>query len=194
MPSEKPEASGHPGDHKAGRRAERRGLIIVFTGAGKGKTTAALGMVLRAWGRGMRVAVLQFIKHSTSNYGETRALRRMGIENIALGDGFTWLSKDLERSAALAQELWQTCKAKIASGQYDIIVLDEATYPMKFGWVSTEEVLEVLRGRPEGLHIILTGRDPPAALLDAADLVTEMREVKHPYRDQGLLAQPGIEY
>ncbi|MSQ33688.1 MAG: cob(I)yrinic acid a,c-diamide adenosyltransferase [Dehalococcoidia bacterium] len=188
------EGQGRPGDHKEGKRAGRHGLIIVNTGPGKGKTTAALGIALRAWGRGMRVVVLQFIKHTTSNYGETRALRKMGVENIVLGDGFTWLSKDLERSAALARELWERSQEKINSGEYDVVVLDEFTYPLKFGWIDTQEVIRVLRQRPEKVHVIITGRDAPQAVIDAADLVTEMREVKHPYRDQGILAQPGIEY
>ncbi|MBO20623.1 MAG: cob(I)yrinic acid a,c-diamide adenosyltransferase [SAR202 cluster bacterium] len=170
-----------------------KGLVIVNTGRGKGKTTAAMGVVVRAWGRGMRVIMLQFIKHSTANFGEQRAAQKMGIEMRAMGDGFTWRSKDLEQSAELAREHWEDCKKVIASGEYDLVVLDEFTYPMHYGWLDTEEVIEVLKARPEMLHVIITGRNAPEALVEYADLVTEMQVVKHPYQ-QGIKAQPGIEF
>ncbi len=170
-----------------------KGLVIVNTGSGKGKTTAAMGVVVRAWGRGMRVIMLQFIKHSTANFGEQRAAQKMGIEMRAMGDGFTWRSKDLEQSAELAREHWEDCKKVIASGEYDLVVLDEFTYPMHYGWLDTEEVIEVLKARPEMLHVIITGRNAPEALVEYADLVTEMQVVKHPYQ-QGIKAQPGIEF
>ena len=170
-----------------------KGLVIVNTGSGKGKTTAAMGVVVRAWGRGMRVIMLQFIKHSTANFGEQRAAQKMGIEMRAMGDGFTWRSKDLEQSAELAREHWEDCKKVIASGEYDLVVLDEFTYPMHYGWLDTEEVIEVLKARPDMLHVIITGRNAPEALVEYADLVTEMQVVKHPYQ-QGIKAQPGIEF
>jgi len=172
---------------------KRKSLVIVYTGNGKGKTTAALGIVLRAWGRGQAVVFLSFMKTTTSNYGEERATRKLGIEMIALGGGFTWLSKDLERDKALAQRCWERCKEKLASGQYDVVVLDEITYPLSFGWLDIDEVLEVLRRRPKDTHVVITGRDAPQALIDFADLVTEMREVKHPFQ-QGIKAQPGIDF
>lgn len=175
------------------RGAGRKALVIVLTGQGKGKTTAALGVVLRAWGRGMKTVVLQFIKARTANYGENRAARKLGIEMIPLGEGFTWLSKDIERDKATARECWELARQKIGSGQYDIVVLDEMTYPMTYGWIPVEEVIDTLRQRPQGLHVIITGRDAPQELIDFADLVTEMREVKHPYK-KGVKARPGIDF
>jgi cob(I)alamin adenosyltransferase len=173
--------------------AERQALVIVLTGGGKGKTTAALGVVLRAWGRGMKTVVLQFVKARTSNYGENRAAKKLGIEMIPLGEGFTWLSEDIEKDKATARECWELARQKIASGRYDIVVLDEMTYPMSYGWIAVEEVIDTLRQRPQGLHVIITGRDAPQELIDFADLVTEMREVKHPHQ-KGLKAQPGIDF
>ncbi len=170
-----------------------RGLVIVNTGNGKGKTTAALGILTRAWGRGMRVCTLQFIKARTANFGEEQAARKMGVEMIPLGDGFTWTSRDIARDRALAREGWALCRAKIESGDYDIVILDELTYCFTFGWLDLEEVLEVLRRRPPGQHVIITGRDAPEALIAFADLVTEMREIKHPYA-AGVKAQKGIEF
>lgn len=184
--AEQDEVRAHP---------ERRskGLVIVNTGNGKGKTTAALGVLLRAWGRDMRVVMLQFIKAKTGKWGEVRAASKMGVELVPLGDGFTWTSKDIEHDRELAQEGWRQCRERIASGAYDIVVLDELTYCLKFGWLEIDEVLGVLRARPEGQHVVITGRDAPAELIEFADLVTEMREVKHPYK-AGVRAQPGIEF
>jgi cob(I)alamin adenosyltransferase len=167
--------------------------VVVNTGHGKGKTTAALGVVLRAWGRGMRVVIIQFVKTRTSNYGENRAAKKLGIEMIPLGEGFTWLSKDIEKDKASAREAWELARQKIGSGEYDLVVLDEITYPLTYGWIPVGEVIDVLRQRPAGLHVIITGRDAPQELIDYADLVTEMREIKHPY-EKGLKAQPGIEF
>ena len=172
---------------------ERQALVIVLTGRGKGKTTAALGVVLRARGRGMKAVVLQFMKARTSNYGENRAAKKLGIEIIPFGEGFTWLSEDIEKDKATARECWELAREKIASGQYGIVVLDEMTYPMSYGWIAVEEVIDTLRQRPQGLHVIITGRDAPQELIDFADLVTEMREVKHPHQ-KGLKAQPGIDF
>jgi cob(I)alamin adenosyltransferase len=172
---------------------KRKALTIVYTGNGKGKTTAALGVVLRAWGRGMSVVMLSFMKSETSNYGEERAARKLGIEMIPLGGGFTWLSKDLEKDRALAQKCWELCKEKINAGTYDIVILDEMTYPLVYGWLDIDEVISVLAARPNDVHVIITGRDAPQKLVDYADLVTEMREVKHPFQ-QGIKAQPGIDF
>ena len=170
-----------------------KGLVIVNTGDGKGKTTAALGLVLRAWGRGMKVIVLQFIKHTTANFGEQRAAKKMGIEMRAMGDGFTWRSRDLEKTADMAVAHWEDCKEIIASGKHDIVVLDEFTYPLHYGWIPVEDVIQVLKDRPPMQHVIITGRNAPEALVEFADLVTEMRVVKHPYQ-QGIKAQPGVEF
>ncbi len=172
----------------------RKGLVIVNTGDGKGKTTAALGVVFRAWGRKFKIRMFQFIKHTGAQFGEQRAAARLGIPIEALGDGFTWLSKDMDRTAALAQEQWKRCKEVILAGEEDIIVLDEFTYAMHYGWVPAGEVVGALRQRPDPLHVIITGRYAPQELIDCADLVTEMKLVKHPYRDQGIKAQRGIEF
>jgi cob(I)alamin adenosyltransferase len=172
---------------------ERSGLVILYTGNGKGKTTAALGMMLRAWGRGMRVCMLSFIKAETANFGEERAAKKLGIELIPMGGGFTWLSKDIEQDKALARKCWDLCRQKIDSGQYDIVVLDEITYPITYGWLDVEEVIQALRARPAGLHVVLTGRDAHQRLIDFADLVTEMREIKHPFQS-GIKAQPGVDF
>ena len=172
---------------------KRKALVMLYTGNGKGKTTAALGMLMRAWGRGMKICMLSFIKNENSNFGEERAAKEMGVELIPLGAGFTWLSKDLEKDKALAQRCWALCKDKIASGDYDIVILDEITYPLTYGWLDIDEVIETLRNRPENLHVVLTGREAPQPLIDFADLVTEMREIKHPFT-QGIKAQPGVDF
>ncbi len=172
----------------------RKGLVIVNTGDGKGKTTAALGVIFRAWGRNFKIRMFQFIKHTGAQFGEQRAAARLGIPIEALGDGFTWLSKDMDRTAALAQEQWERCKEVILRGEEDIVVLDEFTYAMHYGWVPVDDVVETLRQRPDALHVIITGRYAPQKLIDCADLVTEMKLVKHPYQDQGIKAQRGIEF
>jgi len=172
----------------------KKGLLIVNTGEGKGKTTAALGMVLRAWGRGFRICMIQFIKAETGQWGEIKAAKKLGIEWLTTGDGFTWTSKDMDETTARALHGWEIAKEKIASNQYDLIVLDEFTYALHFGWLDTGEVLEWLRlNRPPSLHLVITGRSAPEALIEQADLVTEMRLIKHSY-DQGVQAQPGIEF
>src|ERR1044072_1868364 len=148
---------------------KRQPLVVVYTGNGKGKTTATLGMLLRAWGREMKVAMLSFIKTETSNYGEERAARKLGVELIPLGAGFTWLSKDLEHDKALAQQCWALCKQKIESNAYDIVIVDEITYALNCGWLDIEEVIETLKARPADLHVVLTGRDAPQAIVDYAD-------------------------
>ena len=180
-------------EQKANRGHVARGLVIVNTGNGKGKTTAALGILTRAWGRDLRVVMLQFLKARTGNWGEIRAARKMGIEMIPLGDGFTWQSKDLEQDRALARAGWETARAKIVDGGYDVVILDELTYCFNYGWLDLDDVLATLRDRPPRQHVVITGRDAPEALIEFADLVTEMREIKHPYKS-GVKAQPGIEF
>lgn len=181
-------------DKPLGRQRGRKGLIIVNTGNGKGKSTAAFGVVLRAWGRGMRVCVIQFIKNDDARFGEHRAAEKLGIEFLSSGDGFTWLSKDIDESAAKAQHGWELAKQKIASGDYDVIVLDEITYVFNYGWVDFAEARAWLEAnKPPLLHLIITGRNASPELVEFADLVTEMTEVKHPYT-QGIKAQAGIEF
>src|SRR4030067_1817267 len=135
----------------------RQGLVVVNTGHGRGKTTAALGVVLRAWGRGMRVINIQFVKTRPGNYGENRAAKKLGIEMIPMGEGFTWLSKDIEKDKAAAREAWELAREKICSDEYDLVVLDELTYPLTYGWLPIEESIGVLRPRPGGL-LLLTPR------------------------------------
>jgi cob(I)alamin adenosyltransferase len=172
----------------------KRGLLIVNTGNGKGKTTAALGLAFRALGHGFKVCIIQFIK-GTWKYGELDAAERFRdlLEIHVMGRGFTWKSKDIQEDIKVAQKAWKFAKEKIASGQYRIVVLDELTYLIKYNMVSEEEIIGFLSDRPPDLHIIVTGRDAPESLIEAADLVTEMQEIKHPYAD-GIKAQKGIEY
>jgi cob(I)alamin adenosyltransferase len=176
--------------------ARKKGLVIVNTGDGKGKTTAALGVVLRAWGRGMRVVVIQFIKNEHGRYGEVRAAEKLGIEWLTTGDGFTWTSKDLDETRARAARAWALAQDKIAGGMYDLVLLDEFTYPLHYGWLDAGDVISWLREhKPPMLHLIITGRHAPDVLVDFADMVTEMQAVKHPYHaEPPIAAQPGIEF
>jgi len=165
----------------------------VNTGEGKGKTTAAMGTVLRAVARGWKVCAIQFIKSGRWRAGEEQVARRLGVEWWATGDGFSWESEDLDRSAALARAAWEAAKEKISSGDYDLVVLDEVTYPMNWGWIPTDEVAEAIRDRPPHVSVIATGRDAPEALVEAADTVTEMRKVRHAF-DRGVGARRGIDF
>ena len=177
------------------RKAVQKGLVIVNTGHGKGKTTAALGVLMRAWGRDMRLGAIQFFKHENANFGELRAAQRMGFTIAPMGDGFTWTSRDIDETQAKALNGWELAKQRIATGEYDIFLLDEFTYLLHFGWLDTAEAIAwIAANKPPMLHLIITGRDAPEELIAFADLVTEMREVKHPYRDQGIRAQKGIEF
>lgn len=174
---------------------KKKGLVIVNTGKGKGKSTAAFGTVLRAWGRGMRVCVVQFIKSEKGKWGEVKAAKKLDIEWLSTGDGFTWKSKDIEETIALARHGWEKAQKKIASDEYDLIVLDEFTYPMHFDWLDVNGVIAWLQeNKPAMLHLIITGRNAPQELIDYADLVTEMKEIKHPYEAQEISAQAGIEF
>ncbi len=175
---------------------KKKGLVIVNTGKGKGKTTAALGVMTRAWGRKMKIGVLQFLKNENARFGEIKASERMGdIDWISTGDGWTWTSSDMDETEAKARHGWEMAKERITSGNYDLLIMDEFTYTMHFGWLDTNEVVAWLKAnKPEMLHLIITGRSAPQALIDYADLVTEMREIKHPFKEQGIRAQAGIEY
>jgi cob(I)alamin adenosyltransferase len=177
------------------KKKVKKGLVILNTGNGKGKSTSAFGILLRAWGRGFRVCVVQFIKAETGQWGEIKAAKKLGIDWFTTGDGFTWTSKDMEETIARAIHGWEVAKEKIASHHYDVIILDEFTYALHFSWLDTIQVIDWLKAnKPEDLHLIITGRDAPQALIDYADLVTEMREIKHPFNTQGIQAQPGIEF
>ena len=172
----------------------KKGLLIVHTGDGKGKSTAAFGTVLRAWGRGFRICVIQFIKAETGQWGEIKAAKKLGIEWLTTGDGFTWTSKDMDETIARARHGWEIAKEKIASNNYDLMGRDDFPYTPAYTWLDPAEVLEWLRlNRPENLHLIITGRSAPEALIQQADLVTEMTLIKHPY-EQGIQAQAGIEF
>lgn len=185
--------TNHSARRQRSKTAIRKGLVIVNTGKGKGKTTAAIGLLFRAWGQGKRVCMLQFIKAQTANWGEKKAARKLGIEIIPLGDGFTWLSENIENDKQLARAGWEICRAKITSGDYDLIVLDEMTYPLKYGWLPWSEVQETLDNRPEGMHVVITGRYAIPELVEYADTVSEIEPVKHHYK-AGVKAQKGIEF
>ena len=179
----------------ARKRNAKKGLVIVNTGSGKGKTTAALGLLMRASGRKMRLAGIQFFKHENANFGELRVAQQIGIDLAPMGDGFTWTSRDIDETKAKALHGWEIAKQRIASGNFDVFLLDEFTYVMHFGWLNPNDVIAWLReNKPPMLHLIITGRDAPPELIDYADLVTEMREIKHPLKEQGIRAQPGIEF
>lgn len=173
-------------------QGERRGLVIVHTGDGKGKSTAAFGLALRAHGRGKAVKIYQFMKVPSARFGEHRMFEQLGVPIEGLGDGFSWKSKDLEHSAELAREGWQKAAATIAAGEHFLVVLDEIMYPLRYGWLALDEVLAALRARPEGTTVVLTGRRAPDELVALADTVTEMRLVKHHFQ-AGIPAQRGIE-
>ena len=171
---------------------ERRGLIIVNTGDGKGKSTAAFGLALRAHGRGKAVKIFQFMKVPTARFGEHRMFEQLGIPIEGLGDGFSWKSQDLEHSAQLARDGWLRAKAVIQSGDYFMVTLDEITYPLIYGWLPLEDVLQTLRNRPKGVTVVLTGRRCPPEIVELADTVTEMTLIKHAFQ-AGVPAQRGIE-
>ena len=175
---------------------ERRGLVIVNTGDGKGKSTAAFGLALRAFGRqhvhGKQVKIFQFMKVPTARFGEHRMFEQIGLPIEGLGDGFSWKSKDLEHSGQLARDGWQKAKAAILDGKHFLVVLDEITYPLIYGWLPLNDVLQTLEQRPNDVHVCLTGRRCPQELIDIADTVTEMTLVKHAFK-AGVPAQRGIE-
>lgn len=175
------------------RRVHAPSLVLVNTGDGKGKSTAAFGTMLRAVARGWRVSVVQFVKSGDWRTGEAEVARRLGVDWESVGDGFTWESTDMDRTQALAVEAWRVARERITAGEHEMVLLDEVTYPMNWGWIPADEVAAVLRDRPEHVHVVATGRDAPAALLAVADTVTEMRKVRHAY-DRGVLARRGIDY
>ncbi|QNI84567.1 cob(I)alamin adenosyltransferase [Synechococcus sp. PROS-7-1] len=176
-------------------RNKEKGLILVFTGQGKGKTTAGLGLVLRTLGHGERVAIVQFIKGGWEP-GEARALKAFGdqVRWHALGEGFTWETQDRERDQQLVETAWQTALEYLRDAAVKLVLLDELNVALKLGYIDANTVINGLRERPALTHVAVTGRGAPTELVDAADLVTEMTLIHHPFREQGVKAQPGIEF
>ena len=172
---------------------KQRGLLVVYTGKGKGKTTAALGIVFRALGRGLKVAVVQFIKGKWKTGEAAFAEKLPELTFLIMGRGFTWESDDLSRDKAAARAAWDKAAALIAAGEHSIVVLDELTYVINYDFVGLEEVLATLRARPAHVHVVITGRNAPDELVELADLVSEMKSVKHPF-EKGVSAQPGIDF
>jgi cob(I)alamin adenosyltransferase len=173
--------------------ADKKGLFLVYTGHGKGKTTAALGLVFRALGRELPVAVVQFIKGKWKTGERTFAETLPGLTFLVMGRGFTWESDDLSRDRNAARAAWTRACELIAAGDHALVVLDELTYAIHYGFVGLDEVIAAVGGRPAHVHVVVTGRNAPDELIALADLVTEMRSVKHPF-EQGLPAQPGIDF
>ena len=170
----------------------KKGLIIVNTGNGKGKTTAAMGTAMRACGYGMKVLMLQFFKGKWDT-GEYKSAPKVGFEIRPMGQGFTWLSKDIEVDKRLVREAWEIATACIQSGTYDLVILDEINYALHYEYLPLESVVTFLKNKPAKLHVILTGREAKPEIIEIADLVTEMKLIKHPF-DSGIMAQKGIEF
>jgi cob(I)alamin adenosyltransferase len=171
-----------------------KGLLIVNTGSGKGKTTAAFGMAVRVLGHGMKLGVVQFIKGALHTAERDFLGSVAQCDFVTMGDGYTWNTQDRDADMATARKGWESAKQMILSGDYQMVVLDELNIVLKYEYLPIEEVLEVFGQRPAMLHIVVTGRHAPDALIEAADLVTEMRLVKHPYREQHVKAQRGVEF
>jgi cob(I)alamin adenosyltransferase len=182
-------------EQRLAERSQEKGLIIVHTGNGKGKTTAALGMVMRSLGHGYQVAIVQFIKGAWEPAEKAVFSRWEGqLEFYAMGEGFTWETQDKERDIQKAQEAWQKGLEFIGNSEYKLVLLDEINVALKLGYLDVKEVLSGLEQKPEDSHVILTGRGAPSELIEKADLVTEMTLIKHPFKEQGVKAQPGIEF
>jgi cob(I)alamin adenosyltransferase len=177
-------------------KEKTRGLLMVNTGDGKGKTTAALGVLIRAAGRGMNCCLIQFMKAKTDRYGEHESLEELGVEVHTMGDGFTWDTNDRSQDIKTSEETWALCVEKMRSEEYDLLVFDELVYVLDYGFLDLDKVLDEIksvREKQPNLHIIATGRNAPEKLIEAADLVTEMKEIKHPFH-AGIYAQQGIEF
>lgn len=177
-------------------RENTKGLLIVNTGDGKGKTTAAIGVLVRAAGRGLKCCMIQFMKSRTDRYGEHKSLEELGIEIHTMGDGFTWDTNDKTQDIKTSEETWALCVEKMRSEDYELLVFDELVYVLDYKFLDLTAVLDEIRAVREKqphLHIIATGRNAPAELVEAADLVTEMKEIKHPFH-AGIYAQQGIEF
>lgn len=180
---------------RVSERGIQKGLKIVFTGQGKGKTTAALGMAIRALGHGENVAIVQFIKGGWEP-GESKAFEIYGeqIKWHALGEGFTWETQDRQRDKELANLAWKKSLEYLSSSKYKLVILDEINIAIKLGYLSVNEVIQGIRGRPNLTHVVLTGRGAKNELIEIADLVTEMNLIKHPFKEQSIKAQKGVEF
>ena len=180
---------------KVATKTVEKGLVIVHTGPGKGKTSAALGMAVRAIGHDMKVGVVQFVKGAMKT-GEKSVFDRFPdlIEFKPMGGGFTWDTQDRTRDIAVAREAWDEVKRMIADPSYKMVIADELNIVLRYDYLPVDEVLEALGAKPHMTHVIITGRNAPQELIDAADLVTEMAQVKHPFREQNVKAQKGIEF
>ena len=177
-------------------RENTKGLLMVNTGDGKGKTTAALGVLVRAAGRGLNCCLIQFMKSKNDRYGEHESLEKLGVEIHTMGDGFTWDTKDPAQDIKTSEETWSLCVEKLRSGKYELLVFDEIVYVLDYKFLDVAKVLEeikTVREKQPHLHVIMTGRNAPGELIEAADLVTEMKEIKHPFH-AGIYAQQGIEF
>jgi len=168
-------------------------LVVVNTGKGKGKTSAAMGMVIRSVARGWPVAVVQFLKSGTWHTGEEKVCRQLGVDWWAIGEGFTWESQDLSEDEAVARQAWDRAAQVIAADEHRLVVLDEITYPINWGWIDGDAVVAAITGRPERVNVVCTGRNAPEPLIAIADTVTEMQVVKHAYQ-QRIRAMKGIDY
>jgi cob(I)alamin adenosyltransferase len=190
-----PHRPGDQGSAEPKRRKPRDvPLVLLVTGHGKGKSTSAFGMLLRAWARGYRCGVFQLVKSGKWKVGEAKAAEALGgIDWEKMGDGWSWLSKDLDESADMARAGWAEVKQRIADERYEFLLLDELTYPVKWGWIDVDDVVRTIRDRPGFQHVVITGRDADPKLVELADLVSEVQKVKHPM-DQGIRAQQGIEW
>ncbi len=175
------------------KRVHKDSLVLVNTGNGKGKSSAAFGMAMRAVARGWRVRVVQFLKSGDWKTGEAKILPGLGVEWWEAGDGFTWDAEDLTESEALALAAWEQTKERLQDDDLDVLLLDEVTYPINWGWIDLDDVVDAITNRSPKVHVILTGRDCPQELIDLADTVTEMREVKHAFHE-GVMARRGIDY
>ena len=179
-----------------GYKENTKGLLMVNTGDGKGKTTCALGLMMRAAGRGMNCCMIQFMKSKTDRYGEHESAELLGIEVHTMGDGFTWDTNDKAQDIKTSEETWELCKQKMQSEEYDLLVFDELVYVLDYKFLDLQKVLgeiKAVREKQPHLHIVVTGRNAPPELIEIADLVTEMKEVKHPFH-AGIFAQQGIEF
>ncbi len=181
-------------ERKQAKATLEKGLLIVITGAGKGKTTSALGMGVRAVAHGMKLGVVQFIKGAQST-GERDVFQRFpNVEWHTIGDGFTWITQDRERDVATAERAWGEARRMILDPGFDMIILDELNTVLRYEYLSITQVLDAIAARHRMQHVIITGRNAPQALMDAADLVSDIHPVRHPYKEQGVKAQRGIEF
>jgi cob(I)alamin adenosyltransferase len=192
--TEAPTSTAATGDAAPPARPGRAtSIVLVNTGYGKGKSSAAFGVMGRGWARGWRVGVVQFVKSGKWKTGERKLADHLDIEWHTLGDGFTWESTDMDETVARGRHAWDVACQKLASGDFDLLVLDELTYAVSYGWVPVADVVDGVRSRAPHTNVVITGRDAPDELIDLADTVTEMRKVKHAY-DRGIKAKKGIEY